>query len=201
MPLIKRYQLPLTMALILVLLQFLHQTIIPDLLIYQRGEIISGQWWRLLTGHFVHLGWTHLAFNLTGMLLIWLLAERLFTIQQWLLMVIGCAILSGLLLLQFVPNLSWYVGLSGVLHGIPVIIAFHQIITKQLLGWLILVAVVAKIGWEQWSGPSAALADQIGGNVIIDAHLYGAVAGAIITPLFLLLSWRHLKHGHQSDGS
>ena len=37
-----------------------------DLLAYDRAGLGAGQVWRLLTAHFVHLGWTHMLLNLAG---------------------------------------------------------------------------------------------------------------------------------------
>ena len=44
------------------------------LLKYDRLAIEGGDWWRLITGHFVHLGLSHLALNIAGLLLVWILA-------------------------------------------------------------------------------------------------------------------------------
>ena len=38
-----------------------------EALSYQRDRITSGALWRLLSGHWVHLGWAHLLLNLAGL--------------------------------------------------------------------------------------------------------------------------------------
>ena len=38
---------------------------------------------------------------------------------------------------------------------------------------------VVKIGWEQWHGPVPGSETTSGGPVVVDAHLYGAVGGAM----------------------
>src|SRR3954447_25325534 len=48
------------------------------LLSYDRAAITAGQWWRLLTGNFVHLGWYHWFLNELGLVVLVLLCpERL----------------------------------------------------------------------------------------------------------------------------
>ena len=47
------------------------------------------------------------------------------------------------------------------------------------------IVVVAKLAHEQWAGGETATAQLIDGNVIVDAHLYGAIAG---------LAWGLLRH-------
>src|SRR5690606_30285485 len=41
---------------------------VAELLRYEREAIFAGQLWRLLTGHLVHLSWTHLLLNILGLL-------------------------------------------------------------------------------------------------------------------------------------
>ena len=36
---------------------------------YDRAALLAGQWWRIVTGHLVHLNAAHLAFNLFGLFL------------------------------------------------------------------------------------------------------------------------------------
>lgn len=157
---------------------------IEDLLIFHRQNLIAGEWWRIFSGHFVHLSWQHLLMNIAGLwLIIWLAKNRL-TTAEWLITLLLSSLFISLALLFF-SNIDWYVGFSGVLHGFLTLTACRLIAGKEFEGWFLLLFVVTKIGWEQWQGASPELKQIIGGNVIIDAHLYGAVAGILIT---LLLS-------------
>ena len=51
---------------------------------YDRLQIENGEYWRLVSGHFVHLGTTHLLLNMAGLVLVWLLVGRYYTRIQWL---------------------------------------------------------------------------------------------------------------------
>ena len=146
---------------------------------FDRFGLEDGQLWRLVTGHLVHLGWWHLALNLVGLGLMWALFAAQYSWRQWLLIVAVsmAAIDAGLYL--FSPELQWYVGLSGVLHGVMAagVVGYWRRGDPQ--AWLVTVFLVGKLGWEQWVGPLASSEAVAGGAVIVDAHLYGAVGAAL----------------------
>ena len=56
-----------------------------ELFRYDRLAISSGELWRLISGHFVHLGWSHFALNTVGLVLISFLVAARFSAIQWLL--------------------------------------------------------------------------------------------------------------------
>ncbi|MDZ7643648.1 MAG: rhombosortase [Woeseiaceae bacterium] len=153
---------------------------------YGRGAIADGEAWRLLTGHFVHLGGRHLGMNLLALLLIWVLVGRNLRIAQWLAVtaVVIAGIDAGFWWLE--PQLEWYVGLSGVLHGL--------LVAGMLAGWpaarvetlLLGLALVLKLAYEQAVGPLPGSETTAGGAVVVNAHLYGAIAGAVAALLLLL---------------
>ncbi|MFN2349551.1 MAG: rhombosortase [Thioalkalivibrio sp.] len=133
--------------------------------------------WRLITGQLMHLGWAHLAMNLAGLLVVWLILARHLTAWQWWLAVLICGAGVNLGLLAFSTSIDWYVGLSGLLHGLLAAGALAGLRHHPSLG-LLLLGLVAKLTWEQYTGQDPSTAQLIGGAVIVDAHLYGAVAGA-----------------------
>jgi rhomboid family GlyGly-CTERM serine protease len=144
---------------------------------YERAAVLDGEVWRLLTGHLVHLGWAHLAMNLAGLGLIWLLFGRVYSALQWTVLFVACALGISLGFMLFRPELVWYVGLSGVLHGLFVAGAVAGIFAGYRAEWLLLGLLVLKLFWEQYFGPLASTEQMIGGLVIVDAHLYGALIG------------------------
>ena len=144
---------------------------------YEREAVLQGQYWRLLTGHLVHGSVQHLLLNGVGLGLIAALFPREYSVPGWLL-ILGSSVATidlGFVLLE--PQLQWYVGLSGVLHGA---------LAAGALGWwryesrrlaLALTAVlVGKLAWEQWHGALPFSGDM---PVVVDAHLYGAIGGAL----------------------
>ena len=158
------------------------------LLRYDRDAILAGQLWRVLTGHLVHLGGSHLAMNLVGLALIWMLFGRLMSTSAWLATLLSSALAVSLGLLVFNPGLTWYVGLSGVLHGMFLAGAILSIVSGYRAEILLLGFIIAKLAWEQWVGPLPGSAEVAGGDVVVDAHLYGAIAGVIAALVIIL--WR-----------
>ena len=84
---------------------------------YDRPEIAAGELWRLLSGHFVHLGISHLIWDAAGFLLIWYLVGQSFDHMQWFFVMLVTIVGIDLGFWFLEPNLTWYVGLSGLVHG------------------------------------------------------------------------------------
>jgi hypothetical protein len=53
--------------------------------------------------------------------------------------------------------LGWYVGLSGVLHGLLIAGGPRDVLRREPVGFLVLTAVVLKLAWEQAFGPCLAV--------------------------------------------
>lgn len=149
------------------------------LLRYDRQAVAQGQVWRLLTAHFVHLGWSHLALNLAGLGLgTWLFgADR--SPKRWLIATLVSAIVCGSGLWLLSPGVGWCVGLSGVLHGLMIVGFGSWIISGDRWAWALLGAVLLKLGWEQFGGTMPWSEAMSGGSVITDAHLWGALGGGL----------------------
>jgi rhomboid family GlyGly-CTERM serine protease len=171
-----QYALPLIIALLVMGLALGGESA-TLLLRFERINIENGEIWRLLTANFVHLGWSHALLNIAGLVLIWLLFGQRLSQTGWLIILISSLLGTTLGLLLFNPTLSWYVGLSGALHGLFIAGCVAEIKLKYRFGIVLLVILVGKILWEQFQGPLPGTSDAAGGPVIVDAHLYGALAG------------------------
>ena len=147
---------------------------------YDRNAILSGEVWRLVTGHLAHLSLSHLFLNLAGLIFIWVLFNKHLHPKQWLLVMLagGFGISLGLLILH--PGLRWYVGLSGVLHTLFVLGCLLDIQQQRKDAWFLLILVMIKLLWEQLKGPLPGSENMSGGPVVVDAHLFGAIMGFII---------------------
>ncbi|MHB8471744.1 MAG: rhombosortase [Gammaproteobacteria bacterium] len=151
-----------------------------DALRYQRAAILDGELWRLFSAHLVHLGWSHWVLNVAGLALVWaLLEDELAGIFGWVAL-LGSGLAIGLGLLLFDPELQWYVGLSGVLHGLFAAGAVRHWPAQPRAATLMLVVLAVKLGWEQYFGAMPGTGALAGGAVIVDAHLFGAIGGVII---------------------
>jgi rhomboid family GlyGly-CTERM serine protease len=141
---------------------------------YDRGALAGGEAWRLLTAHLVHLDLRHTLLNCLGLALVWALFARDYTPRQWLLIAAGCAaaIDAGLWLCD--STVEWYVGSSGVLHGVMAAGTLAQLRRREATGWVLLGFLALKLAYEHWLG-ALPLA---GSAVVVDAHLFGVLGGA-----------------------
>ena len=143
---------------------------------YERSGLAAHQWWRLLSAHLVHLGWWHALLNVLALMLLWLLFARAFSPARWLwiLLLSVASIDAGLWFLR--PAVQWYLGASGVLHGVLAAGACAMYRRGEELGALLLLALVVKLLYEQQGGGSLFLH---GLPLVPDAHLFGALGGLI----------------------
>jgi rhomboid family GlyGly-CTERM serine protease len=145
---------------------------------FDRAAISGGEAWRLVTGHLAHLGFGHFVLNAIALLLIWYLAGREFTVPAWLVVIASSIAGIDMGLWYLDPQLAWYVGLSGLLHGIfaaGLVARWHSARRESIVLGLLL---AGKIAYEQWLGPLPGSEASAGGSVVVNAHLYGALSGA-----------------------
>ena len=147
---------------------------------FDRTGITAGEAWRLATGHLVHLGVTHALLNLAGLVLVWFLVGRAFSGRQWLWVMAGSVAAIDLGLWFCAPALDWYVGLSGLLHGMLAAGIVAGLTRRSGEALFLAVVVTAKVAWEQFAGPLPGSEATSGGTVIVDAHLYGVIGGTLV---------------------
>lgn len=188
LPIQKKYSLaPLLIVIISVVLA-LTEPMSSSLFAYDREQLNNFQWWRLLTGHFLHTNTTHLLLNTAGMTLLWALHGHYYKIPRYVIQFLVLCLGTALGLYFFAAQMQWYVGLSGVLHGLFVVGAYFDIRQKFKTGWIMLLGVWVKVIHEQIYGASADVAKLIDANVAVDAHLFGTVTGCIIILYYLLVN-------------
>jgi rhomboid family GlyGly-CTERM serine protease len=150
-----------------------------DFLMYDRGAIESGELWRLLTGHLVHLSLSHLHLNMLGLALTWMLIGGHYTVPEWLIVTATSLVTQSLGFWFIDVDMLWYVGMSGLLHGLMIAGAIRGLQRFRTESIILCVLVVAKLVYEQLIGPLPGSESSSGGNVMVNAHLYGAVGGTL----------------------
>jgi rhomboid family GlyGly-CTERM serine protease len=162
---------------------------------YERDAVLSGEYWRLVTGHLVHGTTQHLLLNGAGLGLIATLFPRDYSLSGWLLIGLFSVAFIDVGFVFCEPQLHWYVGFSGVLHGALAAGAIawrrHE---SRALALTLSVFLVCKLLWEQLHG-----ALPLSGNlpVVVDAHLYGALGGGVAAGI-LSLSEHYWSSGRRS---
>lgn len=169
----------LGLAALMLILGILSSWSVPALE-FNRTLITQGQWWRLLTGHWVHYGFYHLAMNVSAFLLCGYILLHPLPLRRYALLLCTCLLGVGCALYWLNPQLHSYAGLSGVLHGL---VAGGLILSYQRAPWLIaaaLVLLVGKLAQEQsiYFDPNHPL---LLAPVAVNAHCYGAVTGILFS--------------------
>ncbi len=166
----------LMMVIVPILLMLLNTQ---SILRYESLKTIDNQWWRWLSGHWVHLTWGHLWMNLIAMLALCATFYENHSAKDWLISSMGMCLCITLAFIVFSPQLTWYVGLSGLLHGLFVYLVLSDHKLTPILKGLFVAALSAKLAWEQLYGSLPGSEELAGGNVVVDAHFYGAISGLL----------------------
>ncbi|MFT4939774.1 MAG: rhomboid family GlyGly-CTERM serine protease [Paraglaciecola sp.] len=193
LPLQRKYVFgPLIVLIIATILQ-LFEPASSHLMAYDREKLNSLELWRLISANFLHTNLNHLLLNGLGVILLWALHGHYYTSSHYLVLFLLISLACTLGIYFFAEQLVWYVGLSGTLHGFFVTGAYFDIRHGLKSGWLLLVGVWLKIAHEQWAGPSADVAELIGADVAIEAHLFGAIGGMLAILYYLIRSYQRAK--------
>lgn len=166
---------------------------------YDRESIEHGAYGLLLSGHLVHLNAMHLLLNMLGLVLVLTLFDRVLTWRQWLLLLMSSAFAISAALYWLLPQIERYVGLSGVIHALYAAGAVSLLATRERgFAWVLLVLLVVKLTMENYGQGISLTADMIGGRVLVQAHLYGAIWGGLYAAIRLLQqNW--WKFGNKID--
>lgn len=164
---------------LVVLINTLFEQSLVELLPYERELIAEGEYWRMLSGHFMHLTWGHLWMNLAGLIFIFYFFGSLISATHWAILIFFSGMFISIVLYFTQPTLHSYVGLSGVLHGLFIAGGIADLKPRRKEAILFLIFIIGKLLYEQIQGPLPGSEESAGGPVLVDAHFYGGVAGGI----------------------
>lgn len=146
---------------------------------YSRTGIDGYEWWRFFTAHFVHLNTNHALLNIGVFLGFCFAVGYQLKVWAWSLSIFIMALFVSAGLYFFSPEVQWYVGFSGVLHGLLILGLLLGVLRNRDI-WLLMVLLVLMIKLVREQLPSFdpnLLVEWINAPVVVDAHLYGALAG------------------------
>jgi rhomboid family GlyGly-CTERM serine protease len=105
----------------------------------------------------------------------WALFIRDYRPRQWFLILIAAtaAIDAGLWFRD--TDVIWYVGASGVLHGVMAAGILAQLRRGERSGMILAVFLAVKLGYEQFAGALPFAGSAV--VVVVNAHLYGVLGG------------------------
>jgi len=180
---VKTWAAPLALMALLLLIELFGDTG-REYLRFDRALIESGQWWRLITGSFVHLGWWHLFLNEMGIGVLVLLCPQPLSYGVWLRRILLLSFVMSLGLYFLAPQLHDYVGMSGVIHGLFLLGLVPQVLKKDLNALGCLLYLFGKLGWELFGGVPVSDEVALGGRVVLESHLFGTLAALMYGLIF-----------------
>lgn len=155
---------------------------------FDRAGVAAGEWWRIVTGHFVHWNsdhvfWDLLVFASLGALCEWRDRRRFVLVLSLAGVIIPAAIWVCL------PHLATYRGLSGMDSALFALLAasfLQEQWQQKRWGWVfvisgLLLGLAAKIGYELVMGKTLFVdATAAGFEPVPLAHMAGAAVGLAI---------------------
>jgi len=149
-----------------------------ELLYFSAPDIAGGEFWRIVTGHFIHADPGHLAWNALGLAVLGTVIERNSGTAWWAALATGIAVVSLFLISPF-TRLDYYCGLSGVLNSMLLVAIWLE--WRATGSWLMIVVAVgsaAKVIFEISLGTS--LLTHISWPPYAWSHLAGLVGGLLV---------------------
>jgi len=123
-------------------------------LYFSAASILQGEYWRIISGHFMHADGQHLFWNSLGLIVLGGLLEHRSRTLLLATIAAGIASVSALLLTPY-AQLDFYCGLSGVLNSLLLVaLWFEWRSTRSLLIPLIACGSIAKVIVEVSQGTS-----------------------------------------------
>jgi len=131
-------------------------------------NVLSGEYWQLLTSIFVHVDIVHLALNMLFLIIFGLRAEELFTTEEYFSVYMLSGLSGSLLTLFLMPLLIPSAGASGAIFGMygAGIIYMRKTFGQSIVGALLYAFLLLMLS--------------TGEGVNIVAHFGGLAAGLII---------------------
>jgi rhomboid protease GluP len=143
-----------------------------------RPPFQHGQWWRLVMPIFLHIGWTHILFNMYALYVLGPMLERVYGYGRFAFIYMGAGIASFFLSMKMSNGIS--AGASGAIFGIAGAMLATGFLHREMVphrwrrafGKLLLVAIALEF-----------ILDRTIPNIDNWGHLGGLIAGLILAGL------------------
>jgi len=148
---------------------------------YDRSAILSGQIWRMYTGHWVHFSAAHLVYNLAALGVIgWIIETKRLNHFGCMCLVAPWLISGGLLLLD--PQVKYYGGLSALAVMAMVYLALSGLQEASAWRWMCVAALLGiggKTAFELITGRTVFVTGNDAVSVSVTSHILGALVALI----------------------
>ena len=143
------------------------------------GIAVGGEWWRLLTGAFLHGSFLHIAFNMYVLFALGPTLERVLGHVRYLMLYLIAALGGGVASYALSDMRTVSVGASGAIFGLMgALIVAGRRLNYDIKQVIILLGINVVIGF-------------LAPGVDWRAHLGGLITGAAVAAVFVLVPRRH----------
>ena len=138
-------------------------------------DIIDGEWWRIISSMFLHIGLLHLVMNMLALHIVGSIVERIYGSKRFLIIYFLAGIMGGLTSFALNPQLA--AGASGAIFGLFGALLFfgfhHQRIFFQTMGWNVILIIAFNIVF-------GFMVQQIDNGAHIGGLIGGLIASSIV---------------------
>jgi len=152
--------------------------------------------WMWFTAHLIHLNWEHWALNILAFSVTLLLFKEVWTLSfvSWIYVISAWTVTLGLIF--FEPNVTYYMGFSGVLHAYLIAGALTYIHVDKRIAYFMTILITLKVWYEFFTQKSVWVSALTDMPVVLNAHAYGWVGGILVF-LFVWVTDRKSNHPHK----
>lgn len=155
-------------------------------LMFDKQAILNGEFWRILTGHFVHSNFAHLFWDVLALIILGSVIEMNEPKQLLPALFASCLAVSVWLFSPGAPVLI-YCGLSGALNGLFAVSVFSQWkVTQNPLYLGVFGSGIAKMAYEFHTRKTMFVCSPC--QSVPEAHLAGLIGGIFYLVIHYVLS-------------
>jgi rhomboid family GlyGly-CTERM serine protease len=152
-------------------------------LVYDRSAILSGEVWRMFTGHWVHFSTTHLLYDLLAVGIAgWIIETRRLPHFGWLCLLAPWLISA--VLLAFEPQMKYFGGLSALATTAIVYLALFGLHDADPWRWICLAALLGVAGKILFEAATGNMMFASAGDGSVTVSVGSHITGAAIALLF-----------------
>ena len=152
-------------------------------LIYDRSAILSGELWRMFTGHWIHFSPSHLVYDLLALGVAgWIIETQKLPYFGWLCLLTPWLISSVLLLSE--PQMQRFGGLSALATTAIVYLALFGLHDAPPWRWVCLAALLGIAGKICFEMTTGRMLFATTGNVPVTVSVTSHISGVMVALLF-----------------
>jgi rhomboid family GlyGly-CTERM serine protease len=156
-------------------------------LVYDRSAILSGEIWRMFTGHWVHFSTSHLIYDSLALGAAgWIIETQKLPNFGWMCLLTPWLISGALLLVE--PQMELFGGLSALATTAVVYLALCGLHGKAPWRWVCLATLLGFVGKISYEIVTGHMMFVTGGDNIVMVSTASHISGALIALMFYCMA-------------